>query len=164
LGFKPGYVFDISQTDGAPLPTFAEVTGDPGDYITALKGFVGRHGIELLYANAQLGAAHGASLKGRILLRDDLSPAVEFSVLVHEVAHELLHAGDRRSTTTKTVRETEAEAVAFVVSHAIGLSTNTAASDYIQLYSGDRNTLLSSLGLIQRAATDILSAIQRDVS
>ena len=42
------------STDGEPLPTFAEVTGDPGDYITALKDFVGRHGIELVYANAVL--------------------------------------------------------------------------------------------------------------
>lgn len=99
--------------------------------MTALKGFLGSRGIELAYANAELGSAHGASLKGRILLRDDLQPATEFSVLVHEVAHELLYAGDRRATTTKTVGETEAEAVAFVVSHAIGLATGTAASDYI---------------------------------
>ena len=109
-----------------------------------------------------MGSAHGMSLKGRILLRDDLSPAVEFSVLVHETAHELLHAGDRRANTSKTVRETEAEAVAFVVSHAIGLSTSTAASDYIQLYSGDKDTLLASLGLIQRDATEILGAIQSE--
>ena len=95
-------------------------------------------------------------------MRDDLSPAVEFSVLVHEVAHELLHAGDRRATTTKTVRETEAEAVAFVVSQAIGLATSTAASDYIQLYSGDKNTLISSLAVVQRAAADILCAIRTD--
>jgi antirestriction protein ArdC len=159
VGFKPGYVFDVSQTDGAPLPEFAEVSGDPGDHVVALKGFVASRGIELCYANAELGTAHGASLKGRILLRDDLSPATEFSVLVHEVAHELLHGGDRRSTTSKTVRETEAEAVAFVVSHAIGLETSTAASDYIQLYSGDKDTLLASLASIQRSATEILRAI-----
>jgi hypothetical protein len=87
------------------------VTGEPGDHIVALKAFLVSHDIELSYANAELGAAHGASLKGRILLRDDLSPAVEFSVLVHEIAHELLHTGDRRADTSKTVRETEAEAV-----------------------------------------------------
>ena len=100
------------------------------------------------------------SLKGRIVLRDDLSPAVEFSVLVHETAHELLHTGDRRANTSTTVRETEAEAVAFVVSRAIGLNTGTAASDYIQLYSGDKDTLLASLSLIQRVATEILGALQ----
>lgn len=93
------------------------MSGEPGDHVVALKAFLVSRDIELLYANAELGAAHGASLKGRILLRDDLSPAVEFSVLVHEIAHELLRTGDRRADTSKTVRETEAEAVAFVVSH-----------------------------------------------
>jgi hypothetical protein len=63
------------------------VRAEPGGYIRALRAFVARRGIELSYANEELGRAHGASLKGRILLRDDLSPAVEFSVLVHEVAH-----------------------------------------------------------------------------
>ena len=89
-----------------PLPAFAEVTGEPGDHVVALKGFLVSRDIKLSYANAELGAAHGASLKGRILLRDDLSPAVEFSVLAHEIAHELLHTGERRAETSKTVRET----------------------------------------------------------
>jgi hypothetical protein len=63
------------------------VTGEPGDHVVALKGFLASRNIELSYANAEVGAAYGASLKGRILLRDDVSPAVEFSVLVHEIAH-----------------------------------------------------------------------------
>ena len=70
---------------------------------------------------------------GKITLLPDLTPAETFAVLVHEAAHELLHRGDRRKETTHTVRETEAEAVAFVVCSAIGLDTNTSSSDYIQL-------------------------------
>lgn len=85
-----------------------------------------------------------------------------FSVLVHEVAHELLHSGHRRAATSKTVRETEAEAVAFVVSHATGLDTGTAASDDIHLYAGDKETLLASLGAIQHAATEFLTALHTD--
>jgi hypothetical protein len=87
------------------------------------------------------------------------SPAVEYSVRVHEVAHELPHAGNRRAIPTKTVRETEAEAVALVASHAIGLDTSTEASDYIQLHRGDKETLLASLAAIQRTAAEILHAI-----
>jgi N-terminal domain of anti-restriction factor ArdC len=159
VGFKAGYVFDVSQTDGESLPAFAEVAGDPGVYTARLKEFVGSRGISIGYANAELGSAHGASLGGRILLRNDLPPAVAFSVLGHEVAHELLHRGERRTATSKTVRETEAEAVAFVVSHAIGLDTNTAASDYIQLYSGDKHTLLASLEAVRHTAAEILTAL-----
>ena len=40
---------------------------------------------------------------------------------MHETAHEMLHKAERRTATTKTVRETEAEAVAFVVGKAVGL-------------------------------------------
>jgi pilus assembly protein CpaF len=66
-----------------------------------------------------------------------MAPAEQFSTLVHELAHEMLHRDARRSQTTQRVRETEAEAVAFVVSQGIGLDTNTAAQE---------TTLLSILG------------------
>ena len=49
---------------------------------------------------------------------------------------------------TQRVRETEAEAVAFVVNQGIGLDTNSAAQDYISLYSGDAALLLESLEYI----------------
>ena len=45
----------------------------------------------------------------------------------------------------RKVRETEAEAVAFVVSHGIGLDVNGASSDYIQLYNGDKKKLIRSM-------------------
>lgn len=60
---------------------------------------------------------------------------------------------------TKRVRETEAEAVAFVVCHGTGLDTNSASSDYIQLYNGDKETLMKSLERIQRTAAEILAAV-----
>jgi hypothetical protein len=43
----------------------------------------------------------------------------------------MLHKAERRIATTKTVRETEAEAVAFVVGKAVGLVTGSAAADYL---------------------------------
>ena len=97
---------------------------------------------------------------GKITLLPDLEPAEHFAVLAHEVAHELLHPGDRRHQTTHTVRETEAEAVAFVVSAAIGLDTNTSNSDYIQLHAGDKAALAESLAFIQQTASVILRAIE----
>jgi len=83
----------------------------------------------------------GMSYGGKIVLLPGQSKAEEFSCLVHELGHELVHKSERRSTTTKTIRETEAEAIAFVVSKAIGLETGTAAADYIQLYHGNPSLL-----------------------
>jgi hypothetical protein len=76
----------------------------------------------------------------------------------------LLHRGERRIETSHAVRETEAEAVAFVVSTAIGLDPGTSSSDYIQLHSGNTETLAESLGYVQRTAAEILKAILPDDS
>jgi len=71
----------------------------------------------------------------------------------------MLHRDARLSQTTQRVRETEAEAVAFVVSRGIGLDTNSAAQDYISLYSGNAALLLESLEYIQQTANQILNSI-----
>jgi hypothetical protein len=55
--------------------------------------------------------------------------------------------------------ELEAEAVAYVVCHAVGLDTNTASSDYIQLYHGDRKALEASLAAIRKTSSDILTGL-----
>jgi hypothetical protein len=154
-GFKVVHVFDVSQTDGDPIAQFARISGSPCDYLERLRGLIAQHGIQLEYAPIPDGA-EGFSDDGAITLRPDLDPAEEFAVLVHELAHELLHKKERRTETTRTVRETEAEAVAFVVSQAIGLDCSTRSSDYIQLYRGDRTTLQESLQLIQLTAAGII--------
>jgi len=92
------------------------------------------------------------------------SPAEEFATLAHEIAHEMMHRDERRRSTTKRVRETEAEAVAFVVCSAIGLEIGSAAQDYIGLYGGDAKLLSESLEYIQRAASQILNAIGAEKS
>ena len=65
---------------------------------------------------------------------------------------------ERRAETTKRVRETEAEAVAFVLCEAIGIKAQSSA-DYIHLYSSDNETLAESLEYVQRASSEILTAI-----
>jgi antirestriction protein ArdC len=158
FGFRAAHVFDVSQTDGEPLPEFPAIKGDPQGYTGWLKEFVANQSIVLEY-DGRIAPARGMSSGGRITLLPDLPAAEHFAVLVHEVAHELLHRGDRRKETSHAVRETEAEAVAFVVCHAIGLDTNTSSTDYIQLHAGDRTTLAESLALVQQTASLILQAI-----
>ena len=100
------------------------------------------------------------SYGGRIAILPGQSKAEEFSTLVHEAAHEMLHKAKRRTATTKTVRETEAEAIAFVVGKAVGLVTGTASADYIQLYHGNASLLAESLEVIQQTASVILAALE----
>ena len=161
LAFKTAYVFDISQTDGKPLPSFARVNGDPGVYTERLREYVASKGIKLEYSES-IGSAEGVSLGGLIRLKKGLTAAEELSVLAHEAAHEALHHNRDDMPKEKKIRETEAEAVAFVVCHGIGLEANSASSDYIQLYNGDKETLMQSLERIQRTAAEILEAVIAD--
>jgi len=156
-GFRAAYVFDVDQTDGEPLPTPIEASGDPGARTALLKAVILEQGIAIEYAD-ELGGALGTSSGGCIRLLNGLSPAMEFTTLVHEHAHELLHRADDRPASRDT-RELEAEAVAFVVGGAVGLNTSDASRDYILLYRGDREALSGSLDRIQRAASVILKAV-----
>ena len=157
IAFKAACVFDVSQTEGKELPEFAKVKGRPGEALERLRELVAEQGIELEYSN-RIGPAEGMSAGGKIVLRQDLEQGAEFSVLVHELAHEMLYQRDGRPE-NKTVRETEAEAVAFAVCQAVGLDTNSAASDYIQLYDGKKETLFASLARIKDTAGEIIGAV-----
>jgi hypothetical protein len=159
LGFRNTYVFDISQTNGVDLPELHEVSGDPGESIDRLAVFLRSQGIQIVY-NAKIAPAMGISYGGRIAILPGQSKAEEFSTLVHEAAHEMMHKAERRTATTKTVRETEAEAVAFVVGKAIGLVTGTASADYINLYHGNASLLAESLEVVQQTANVILAALE----
>jgi antirestriction protein ArdC len=155
--FRSVCVFDVAQTEGKPLPEFAQACGEPGEYTGRLLDFAAERAIEVEFSDA-LVSAHGLSSGGSILVRKGLPPAEEFSVLAHEHAHEVLHR-DENELLDRTVRETQAEAVAFVVCQAIGLDAANAAADYIQLYLGSKETLLESLQRIREAAVEIIGAI-----
>ncbi len=160
VGFRAVYVFDVSQTEGAELPGFTERTrGEVGEFNQRLQAFIESQGIALEFKDS-IAPALGMSYGGRIAILPGQEPAEEFSTLVHELAHEMLHKAERRTATTKAVRETEAEAIAFVVSQTIGLDAGRASADYIHLYHGNAALLTESLEVIQRTAALILSAIE----
>src|SRR5260221_10962575 len=125
-GFRAAYVFDVSQTDGKELPQIGIVQGDPREYHERLRTFAHVQGISVQYSS-DIAPARGTSRAGSITLLPGHLPAEEFSTLAHELAHELLHRGDRRGSTSPRIRETEAEAAPFVVCHAMGLETGSAA-------------------------------------
>ena len=95
-------------------------------YRERLFKFVESQSVELSFSE-RIAPAKGLSYGGKITLLSGMQPAEEFSTLVHEIAHEMLHRGDRRTLTTKQVRETEAEAVAFVVCQSVGLQNGTSS-------------------------------------
>jgi antirestriction protein ArdC len=104
FGFRAAHVFDVSQTDGDPLPEFAAIKGDPKDYTERLEHFLTGRSIALEY-DSGIAPAKGLSSGGKITLLPDLSAAERFATLVHETDHELLHRGDRPTQTTRRSRK-----------------------------------------------------------
>jgi len=159
--FKVVYVFDVSQTDGAALPELVQASGDPGPLYPALQSIVRRGGIVLDSVPCVLGSpsAEGASYGGRIVLRADLQPADAFRTLVHEFAHEKLHwQGEKES---RTIRETEADATAFVVCRHFGIHSDSA--DYLLLYDATPDVLLSRLEVVRDTAAEIIADLELEI-
>jgi len=157
LGFRAVFVFDQNDTEGKPIADLGSAQGNPSGYTEKLKQFIVQRGIQLEYSDT-IYPAQGQCSAGKIVLLRGLSAADEYATLAHEAGHSLLHMQGRRAETTKRVRETEAEAVAFVLCEAIGLKAKNSV-DYIHLYSGDKETLVKSLAHIQRATFEMLAAI-----
>ena len=157
LGFRRVYVWAEEQTHGLPLPELEKVTGNAGVYLDRMRVWIAAQGITLVYTediSPALGMAYGTNIS----ILPGQSEAEELTTLIHEAAHLALKHGNRRTNTTKTVRETEAEAVAFVVAQGIGINAASSAS-YIQLYQGNATLLIESLEKVQQTAAVILAAL-----
>lgn len=156
VSFRGCTVFDVSQTDGKALPTLARVAGQPGEYLDQVKQFVVSQGFRLDY-ETNLMTMEGFCTGDRIVIKDGLELGQEFSVLIHELAHALLHQD--KNLPERRVRELEAESVACVVCEALGLTALNSSVDYIQLYQGDRKMLIASLERIQKTAAEIFEGV-----
>lgn len=160
MRFRVVHVFDVTQTDGEPLPGIATRSGDPGVYTRRLLTLIGECGIDLHIAD-DLNGADGLSKGGQIIIRRGLAPADEFGVMVHELAHELLHRAEDRPA-ARRILELEAEAVAYVVSDAVGISSHAASADYIGLYNGKSDDLAKCMDRIRSASATIIGSILDD--
>jgi len=158
VGYHAAVVFDVAGTEGDAFPSLSRFAGTPGEYLARLKSLVSQSGCVVEYS-ASILPAHGQCSAGRIIVLSGMAPAEGFRVLTHELAHSRLHFSARRAETTKCIRETEAEAVAFVVGEAIGVRTNSASTDYVKLYNGDKDALAQSPEQIQQVSAGILSGI-----
>ena len=164
LRFKVVYVWDVSQTDGDPLPENPDVMSVKGELdgelLPALEEVVRAEGIGLNYVNEVLGGgAAGVSKKGKIDILSSLDTRQRFSVLAHELAHEMLHGPQQRRRLTKKVKELEAEATAYVISRHFDLDTK--APTYLACYRVEEVDIMASLDRIVSTASKIIRGIVR---
>jgi antirestriction protein ArdC len=167
VGFRTVKVFDVSQTDGEPLPErpAPELLRDTPEALTKLRdldrtliAWCAGQGVrvthDLQYPHA-LGVYRHAGPE--IALRPDLSTVQSFKTLVHEVAHHLLHSREDERHTA----ELEAETTAFLVCDALGVDTGSYSFAYLAHWQKTLDELLHAGERASRAARTILAAVGR---
>jgi antirestriction protein ArdC len=135
-GWKIEHVFDVSQTDGDPLPDIEPVRLDgeaPEGFWDGLAAQVEANGFELLRETPTHAGALGEMDRSAATVRvkDDLAPAQACKTLAHELAHIELGHGTRDCTDPRSRAEVEAESVAYVVAMASGLDTSNYSLPYV---------------------------------
>ena len=157
--FKVVYVYDVSQTDGAPLPKAPTVaSGDGRGLLPILEEIVIKDkGIACEYRTLR-GDHHGTSYGGRIEIDDRLDEAGKVSVITHELAHELLHRDPEGAGLTREQKEIEAEAVAFVVCSHFGIET--ASANYLALWEVAPEKIIEAFQRVHRTAAEIIETIE----
>jgi antirestriction protein ArdC len=162
VGFRTVYVFDVSQTEGKPLPEVSvpRLEGDATDW-PRLRDACPYPITEMSDLNGANGCFHVAT--ERISLLESLEERHKAKTLIHEWAHGLLHATpDEDRVEASEVQELEAESVAFVVADALGWDTSSYSFGYIATWSGKdaSDQVKRSGGRIQKAANRILQSLQ----
>ena len=161
LRFKVVYVYDVSQTEGDPLPDIDTLAVDGETRLLgALENFTRAQGITVGYSSDKALAflrAAGISARGRIQIRSSLSDSQRFYVLSHELAHEFLHDLQARKELSTKVKELEADATAYVVSRHFGLETKSSV--YLALYRVEEVDVKESLDRIVRTASKIICGV-----
>ena len=151
--------------ESTPAPSDAGNT-DAHRALEVLKAFLVGHNVELEYqalAPGLLGYTDGR----RITCGQGQASHVEFATLAHETTHVLLHFAAPMAPLTRpdlTTRETEAEAVTYLLCAQLGLKGTEASVEYIQSYRGTPDTLDLSLERIRATAQRLSTSSTRFVS
>ena len=172
--FRAVSVFDVSQTDGEPLPELetkellSTVEGYE-DFIKAVTyvapapiGFEDIPGDSKGYFNIE---------ENRIAVQEGMSESQTLKTMVHETAHSMLHNKEVNRedilapAKDRNTKEIEAESIAFTVCRHFGIDTSEYSFSYIAGWSSGRDMkeLKSSLDTIRRTASELITGIEEQL-
>lgn len=168
--FKVVSVFDVSQTDGKPLPSLGvnELTGDVQQYDMFFEALNRVCPVPVGFEQIESGAkGYYHTVDQRIALQDGMSQVQTVKTMIHEMAHQKLHAIDPKELPpdeprlTRNAKEVEAEAVAYTVAQHYGIETSDYSFAYIAGWSHGKETpeLKASLDRIRVAADEMITSI-----
>lgn len=163
IKFRPVSVFDVSQTEGKPLPQIiSELAGNVSRYEQLLDAArqAAPYPIEI---RAVEGSAKGWCnfTQEKIIIKEGMSEAQTLKTAFHETAHARIHAGD--TDKSREQKEVEAESIAYVVCNHFGLDTSDYSFGYVATWAGrqDINLLKQSMQTISQTAKAIITDVER---
>ena len=177
--FRPVKVFDVSQTEGRPLPSLVSpLTGDVQQYEAFMEALRRTSPVPMQFKPLREGLDGFFNLKDQtITIREDMSQVQTVCAAVHEITHAMLHnrekerlsavAGTEQAEKIKpkdrNTEEVEAESVSYTVCQYYGIETSSNSLGYIATWSKDKTLpeLKSSLETISKTANILITSIDR---
>ena len=169
--FKIVSVFDVSQTEGEPLPSIGvdELAGNVEQYEDFFKALEQTSPVPMAFEDIP-GGSHGYYhlTEKRIAIQENMSELQTLKTAIHEIAHAKLHAIDPDAPVTKQAdrpdsrtREVQAESVAYAVCQHYGLDTSDYSFGYVAGWSSgkDLKELRASLETIRATAHELITTI-----
>ena len=170
--FRAVSVFDVSQTDGKPIPEL-----EAKELLSDVEGYQDMiHAVEAVSpVPIEMEEIAGES-KGyfdrearRIAVQENMSESQTLKTMIHEVAHSMLHnkemEQDEQARKDRNTKEVEAESIAYTVCQHFGVDTSEYSFGYIAGWSSGRDTkeLKSSMDTIRRTASELITGIEEQL-
>lgn len=170
--FRAVSVFDLSQTDGKPIPelTAKELLSDVEGYQDMIRAVeaISPVPIELEEIAGDSKGYYDREAK-RIAVQENMSESQTLKTMIHEVAHSKLHSKeveqDEQMKKDRNTKEVEAESIAYTVCQHFGIDTSDYSFGYIAGWSSGRDTkeLRSSMDTIRRTASELITGIEEQL-
>ena len=165
--FKPVSTFDISQTEGEPLPTIGvdELVGTVEGYEILVAAIKEASPVPVAFENIESGAKGYFHIEdNRIAIQEGMSEVQTIKTMLHEVAHAKYHnqeAAKENGAKSREQKETEAESIAYVCCAHYGIDSEPYSAAYIAGWSSDKEAseLKASLQTIREGASAIIDSI-----
>ena len=170
--FRPVKVFDVSQTDGKPLPErvqspVAELTGNVEHYEAFMEALrrISPVPIEMKPLSNDLDGFFSPS-KQSITLRAGMSEVQTVCAAVHEIAHSKLHDYAKQPNSQpkdSNTEEIEAESIAYTVCAYFGIETSANSFGYVATWSKDKDlkAFKDSLDTIRKTSSELISGVEQ---
>ena len=168
--FRAVSVFDVSQTDGKPIPELEvnELLSTVEGYENFVQALMNISPVPIAFEDIP-GDSKGyfSTAEKRIAVQENMSESQTLKTMVHEVAHSRLHDKEVNQSMDipvkdRNTKEVEAESVAFTVCQHFGIDTSDYSFGYIAGWSSGRNMkeLKSSLDTIRKKASELITGIE----